>query len=126
MSGEKLNTRLKLARQLRRDMTIAERKLWSLIRQNKLGVHFRRQVPIGPYVADFYSRQAELVVEVDGSQHLIEENLQKDNQRKSFFEKRGYHILRFNNLEVLNNPEGVAQQIMEYLSQITDPSLPSP
>ncbi len=117
MSSEKSNARLKLARQLRRAITIAEKKLWSLIRQNKLGVHFRRQVPIGPYVADFFSRQAKLVLEVDGSQHLQEEYLQKDIQRKSFFEKRGYRILRFNNLEVLSNTEGVTQQIMECLSQ---------
>ena len=117
MSSEKSNARLKLARRLRRDMTIAERKLWSLIRQNKLGIHFRRQVPIGPYVADFYSRQAKLVLEVDGSQHLQEEYLQKDIQRKIFLEKRGYKILRFNNLEILNNPEGVSKQIMEYLSK---------
>lgn len=117
MSGEKSNVRLKLARRLRRDMTIAEKKLWSLIRQNKQGVHFRRQVPVGPYVADFYSRQAKLVLEVDGSQHLQEEYLQKDIQRKSFFEKRGYSILRFNNLEVLNNPEGVTQQIIESLRE---------
>ncbi len=117
MSSEKSNARLKLARQLRRAMTIAEKKLWSLIRQNKLGVHFRRQVPIGPYVADFYSRQAKLVLEVDGSQHLQEEYLQKDFQRKSFFEKRGYRILRFNNLEILNYSDGVMQKIMESLRQ---------
>ncbi|MCI0530537.1 MAG: DUF559 domain-containing protein [candidate division Zixibacteria bacterium] len=111
----KLNNRLKLARQLRRNMTLAERKLWSLIRQNKLGDHFRRQVPIGPYIADFFSRPAKLVLELDGSQHRQEENIQKDKQRESSFEDRGYRILRFTNLEVLNNPHGVAQEILKHL-----------
>ena len=115
VSGNSSNVRLEFARRLRRDMTLAEKKLWSLIRQNKVGVHFRRQVPIGPYVADFYSRPAKLVLELDGSQHLQKEQIQKDMQRKSFFEERGYRILRFNNLEVLNNPQGVTQRIMEYL-----------
>ncbi|OGC85422.1 MAG: hypothetical protein A2142_02200 [candidate division Zixibacteria bacterium RBG_16_48_11] len=109
------NMRLQLARQLRRSMTLAEKKLWSLLRQNKLGAHFRRQVPIGPYVADFYSRHAKLVLEVDGSQHLQEEHIQKDIQRKDLLEKRGYRILRFNNLEVLNNPQGVMQEIIRHL-----------
>ncbi len=96
-------------------MTKAERKLWSQIRQNKLGVHFRRQVPIGPYVADFYSRPAKLILELDGSQHLQEINVQKDIQRASFLKERGYRILRFNNLEVLNNSQGVIQEIIKYL-----------
>lgn len=60
-----------LARNLRREMTNAERKLWSLLRNNQVGVYFRRQVPFGPYILDFLLIKAKLVIELDGSQHYI-------------------------------------------------------
>jgi very-short-patch-repair endonuclease len=58
------------ARELRRRMTDAERRLWRYLRRHFLGVHFRRQVPIGPYIVDFASLQRRLVLEIDGGQHL--------------------------------------------------------
>src|SRR4030066_1946058 len=102
---------IKRARRLRAQSTQAEAKLWSIVRGNKLGVHFRRQVPIGPYIADFASSQKKLIVELDGSQHLSSKGLADDTQRTEYLEREGFRVLRFNNLEVLKNPREVADAI---------------
>ena len=81
------------ARQLRRSLTDAERKLWSLLRHNQLGVRFRRQVAFGPYILDFFSTRAKLVVELDGSQHYQTEILDKDMKRDNFLRKHGFAVL---------------------------------
>ena len=108
---------IKRARQLRAQSTQAEAKLWSILRGNKLGVHFRRQVPIGPYIADFASSQKKLIVELDGSQHLSTKGLADDTQRTKYLEGEGFRVLRFNNLEVLKNPSGVAEAIKSNISK---------
>ena len=102
---------IKRARQLRTQSTQAEAKLWSILRGNKLGVHFRRQVPIGPYIADFASSNKKLIVELDGSQHLSTKRLADDAQRTRYLEREGFRVLRFNNVEVLKNLTGVAEAI---------------
>jgi very-short-patch-repair endonuclease len=76
-----------------------------------LGTHFRRQVPIGPYVADFACMAARLIVEVDGSQHGSEAGTQKDAQRTQWLEQEGYRVLRFWNNEVMRNIKGVLEAI---------------
>jgi very-short-patch-repair endonuclease len=91
------------ARALRRDKTPAERRLWSALRASFVGAHFRHQVPLGPYYADFASHGARLIVEVDGGQHTPE----RDAQRTRFLEGEGYKVLRFWNNEVLENLDGV-------------------
>ena len=101
------------ARKLRRDMTEAERKLWSLLRNNRLGVKFRRQVPYGPYILDFYSVKAHLVVELDGSQHYTPEGKRRDAKRDAYLRSDGLEVLRFLNDEVFANEEGVEQVIYE-------------
>lgn len=101
------------ARKLRRDMTKAEKRLWSLLRNNRLGVKFRRQVPYGPYILDFYCVKARLVIELDGSQHYTPEGRRRDAKRDAYLKGDGLEILRFLNDEVFSNEEGVEQVIYE-------------
>jgi very-short-patch-repair endonuclease len=100
------------ARALRRAMTDAELRLWHLLRPHRFaGWHFRRQHPIGPYVADFVCLAAHLVIEVDGGQHTTE----ADAKRLACLERAGFRVLRFWNNEVLANSEGVLEAIAEAL-----------
>ena len=104
------------ARNLRRKMTDAERKLWHALRDRRLAGHkFRRQHPIGPYVADFYCEAKRLMVEVDGGQHTRRQ--QADAKRTKWLEARGYRVIRLWNSEVLTNLEGVQKVILEALEQ---------
>ena len=99
-----------LARRLRRDQTDAERKLWQALRSSQVfGAKVRRQVPISPYIVDFCFDAAQLIVEVDGSQHM--ENVDADEKRTRFLQRRGYEVIRFDNIEVLTNLDGVLEVI---------------
>ena len=90
--------------------TDAEQKLWSTVRNRQLaGLKFRRQVPIGAYIVDFYCHECRLVLELDGSQHLAQ--LEYDDIRTCFLQAQGIRVLRFWNNEILSNIEGVLQQI---------------
>jgi len=101
---------LPLARHLRRNMTEAEKVLWHDLRAGRLqGTRFRRQHPIGPYVADFACVSARLVIEVDGGQH--NENAH-DQKRDAYLQAQGWRVLRFWNNEVLGNREGVLLAIV--------------
>ena len=108
-----------LARTLRRNQTAAEARLWSRLRKNALGVKFRRQVPIGPYIADFASRTAMLVIEADGGQHG--EMKEADRERTVFLERRGYRVLRFWNMDILGNTDSVMDVIAEALHWAVHP-----
>ena len=101
------------SRKLRRDMTDAERKLWSLLRNNRLGVKFRRQVPYDLYILDFYCVKAKLVIEVDGAQHYTPEGRRRDKIRDADLRSDGLEVLRFTNADVLTNGEGVVRVIFE-------------
>ena len=93
------------ARELRRNMTEAERRLWSALRMGRVqGVKFRRQQPIGHYIVDFFSPQSKLIIEVDGGQHDDEEQAWYDYHRTKFLESRGYRVLRFKNRFILKHP----------------------
>ena len=94
---------VKRARRLRRDMTDAERAMWRLLRENFGDWHFRRQVPIRHFIADFASHSAKLIIEVDGGQHSAE----IDAPRSAILANEGYRVVRFWNNEVLGNPDGV-------------------
>jgi len=97
------------AKALRKDMTDAERRLWYRLRARRFqGLKFKRQVPIGPFVADFASMRAKVVIEVDGGQH--DEN-QKDKIRDQFLSERGFRVLRFWNNDVLRSTEAVLETI---------------
>jgi very-short-patch-repair endonuclease len=96
------------ARTLRRNQTEPEHRLWSLIR-NRQGHKFVRQLPIGPFVADFACREAALIVELDGSQHVDSTN---DAGRTKYLNEQGYSVLRFWNNDVLAIGRGVAEAIL--------------
>jgi very-short-patch-repair endonuclease len=103
------------ARRLRKSMTDAERVLWRYLRLRQLDGHkFRRQVPIGPYIADFVCLKAMLLIEVDGGQHA--DAVIYDSARDEFMRGQGYRILRFWNNDVLGNPEGVWDSIASELN----------
>ncbi|WP_162008620.1 DUF559 domain-containing protein [Thermochromatium tepidum] len=100
------------SRTLRREMTPPERKLWTALRNDQTGFTFRRQHPIGQYIADFYSRDAQLVVEVDGAPaHSSEEALAHDQARDAYLRGLGLEVLRIPAREVLSNLEGVYETI---------------
>ena len=101
--------------QLRKELTFAERKLWSRLRNDQLGINFRRQHAIGAYITDFCSPKAKLVIELDGSQHLEREEY--DNERTKYLESHGYKVIRFWNNDVMNNIEGVILAIMNVLEK---------
>jgi very-short-patch-repair endonuclease len=89
-------------------MTEAEVVLWTALRRRKLnGFKFRRQHPIGPYIADFACVAAKLVVEVDGATHWTPEELAHDRRRTQFLEQAGWRVLRVTNLDVFENLDGV-------------------
>jgi very-short-patch-repair endonuclease/DNA modification methylase len=101
-------------KQLRREMTPPERKLWKVLRSEQLGVKFRRQHSIGPYIADFYSREAQLVVEVDGvAAHSGEEAFKYDRARDTYMESLGLRVMRIPASEVEHNLEGVRDAIKQ-------------
>jgi very-short-patch-repair endonuclease len=107
---------------LRRKMTDAERKLWSELRRKQIGARFRRQAAFGPYILDFFSFDAKLVVEVDGSQHYTEEGRRKDILRDKYLERHGLTILRFSDYEVLTNTDGVVETIWAQVNRkVYDP-----
>jgi very-short-patch-repair endonuclease len=101
------------AKILRRNATDAEKQLWSLLRDRRLqGWKFRRQVPLGPYIVDFYCSEAKLIVEVDGGQHA---NSAKDAARTDWFNKSGYRVKRYWNNDILTNTEGVFTDLLAAL-----------
>jgi very-short-patch-repair endonuclease len=87
-----------------------------------LGLKFRRQHSIGPYILDFYCHEYKLCIELDGGQHYTKEGQQEDEARAAFLQTRGIHSLRFSNLEVLKNLEGVLLTVVEKATSLT-PSL---
>jgi very-short-patch-repair endonuclease len=113
-----------LQRALRRNMTVAERKLWSLLRGRQVsGLKFRRQHPFGDYILDFVCLEEHLVIEVDGGQH--QERKLEDGIRTKLLENAGFRVLRFWNHEVLQEFEAVSERIYQEVSQGT-PSSPHP
>jgi len=108
-----------LARELRKNMTDAERRLWSKIRRKQLKeIQFYRQKIIGDYIVDFYCPAAKLIVEIDGGQHYMEEHREKDEARDKYLKGLHFRVLRFSNRDVLKNIEGVIGEILKYLGKI--------
>ena len=103
------------AKENRREMTESERVLWEKLRKLNCGYHFRRQHPIGDYIADFICLQKMLVIEVDGGYHNKPQQQQEDQWRTKFLESKGYTVIRFNNEEISNNLHEVITRIKEQL-----------
>src|SRR5260370_12907792 len=115
------------ARALRRDLTPAERIIWQALRAHRMnGAGFRRQPPIGPYIVDFVSHAAMLIIEIDGGQHFKDAHEARDAIRDAHLGNRGFRVLRFNNHDVMTNREGVLTVIAAALGEAVAPSLPSP
>jgi very-short-patch-repair endonuclease len=113
----------KLQRILRRNMTDAERKLWSALRFGQMNGHkFRRQHPFENYILDFVCLEEKFVIEIDGSQHF--ELADADALRTRLLEKAGFRVMRFWNNEVMNEFESVKEAIFRALKTHPHPSLP--
>ncbi len=91
--------------ELRKEPTPAEVKLWSRIRNDQLGVNFRRQHAVGNYIPDFVCIQKKLIIELDGSQHL--EQVEYDEERTKYLESLDYRVIRFWNSQVMSDIDGV-------------------
>ena len=114
------------ARQLRKTMPAPEARLWTALRQlRSLGFHFRRQVPLGPYYADFACHARKLVVEVDGDTHATGAGAAHDARRDAFIAHEGYRVLRIPNTEVMRNLDGVMTEILAALKHPHPRSLPT-
>ena len=105
-----------LAQKLRREMTKEERRLWYDFLK-AYPIKFIRQKVLGMYIVDFYSAQAKLVIELDGSGHFSEDGELYDEERTAFLEAYGLRVIRFTNLEVARNFDGVCQYIDEVVQQ---------
>jgi very-short-patch-repair endonuclease/ribosomal protein S18 acetylase RimI-like enzyme len=114
------------SKNLRQELTSAEQLMWDNLRNRKIDdLKFRRQHPIGKYIADFYCHQKLLVIELDGSIHNLPENKDYDRARDEYFRELGITVLRFTNEEVLGNMSSVLKKIRESARKINIQSNPT-
>ena len=104
--------------QLRKKSTPAERRLWSRIRDDQLGVNFRRQHAVGNYIPDFVCIEKKLIIELDGSQHLEQEEY--DEERTKYLNSLGYRVIRFWNNAIMKDIEGIILAIMQAMEDETN------
>jgi very-short-patch-repair endonuclease len=117
----------KRARALRTNATKAENIIWRAVRAHRLnGVGFRRQTPIGPYIVDFVSHSAKLIIELGGGQHFDDAHESRDARIDKFLRFKGFRALRFSNYDVMTNLEGVWTVIAAAVGSAVAPSPPSP
>ncbi len=110
------------ARTLRTNMTDAERLIWSKIRRKQIGdLQFYRQKNIGHYVVDFYCPKEKLIVEIDGGQHYERNGMKEDQERDRYLHNLGFAVLRFSDIDVLKNIDGVVEKIHEHLKSPLTP-----
>jgi|HubBroStandDraft_4_1064222.scaffolds.fasta_scaffold223065_2 very-short-patch-repair endonuclease len=108
------------ARRLRRDATKAEKKLWYLLQRDQMaGLSFRRQHPLGKYIIDFYCSPLKLAIEVDGGHHNEQAHQAHDERRSQWLRGKGVTVLRFWNNEVLQNIEGVWDEIERTVTELS-------
>jgi very-short-patch-repair endonuclease len=112
------------AKEFRNGATPPERLLWGHLRKRQLAGHkFSRQIPVGPYFCDFICREKKLIIELDGASHSLQTG--HDRQRDAYCEQQGYTVLRFSNVDVMTNVEGVLTRIEQALASLPTPrSLP--
>ncbi|SFR51726.1 Very-short-patch-repair endonuclease [Maribacter stanieri] len=109
---------VELARILRNNMTLGEIALWREIKGKKLGQKFNRQIPIDQYIVDFYCKDLQLAIEVDGSIHFKEGHEEKDKKRQARLESLGVHMLRFSDTDVKNNLDFVLEEIKVIIEKL--------
>ena len=103
-----------IARKLRKNSTKQEQKMWKLLRNRQFfNFKFKRQVPIGQYIADFICEERKIVLEIDGGQHNAPQNVLNDCERTKYFNSKGYIVHRFWNNDIDKNFEGVYLKLME-------------
>ena len=107
--------KLQRAKELRREITPAEKILWQELRTNKLGIHFRRQQVIAGFIVDFYCHKAGLVIEVDGDIHDLQQ--EEDARREKVLSEMGLRIVRFGNEEVMKNLSAVVGNVRELVAK---------
>jgi very-short-patch-repair endonuclease len=113
------------ARELRKNQTEAENKMWNLLRNRKFhGYKFRRQHPVSKlFILDFYCLEKQLAIELDGEHHNIELQKQNDDERTDILNKLGIRVIRFSNTEVMQKTDEVLKKILDSLTvNCTDPS----
>ena len=116
MPSEPRNRRLlSYAREMRKNMTPEEQKLWYMYLQKHPKYRFRRQEIIGSYIADFYCAQAKLIIEIDGSQHFEEEAMVYDAARTAFFTQQDLRVIRFTNADINQRFSNVCETIEHQL-----------
>jgi very-short-patch-repair endonuclease len=112
------------SRELRRTPTAAEQKLWTRLSARQVaGTRFNRQFPVGPFICDFVSRSAKLVIEADGGQHAAQE--EEDRKRTEYLKIRGFRVVRFWNNDIIENIDGVVETIERILRTSPPPTPPA-
>jgi very-short-patch-repair endonuclease len=113
------------ARQLRKNLTDSESALWSRLRNRQiLGTRFYRQKPVGNYIVDFYAPKVNMVVEIDGSQHMDAGNLRRDMNRDEYLAGLGLKVLRFNSNEVLKATDAIVEAIYKTVREQMNSEIP--
>ena len=106
-----------LARNLRKNSTIQERRLWNLLKNRQFhNLKFKRQQPIGDYIVDFICKEAKIIIEIDGGQHNEPENIEYDKTRTEYLNTLGYKVIRFWNNEIYENIEGVVLRLKQEIN----------
>ena len=107
-----MDSRISVARTLRKNLTPQERKLWNKLRNHQFyGLEFRRQYAIGQYIVDFICREKKIIIEIDGGQHNETKKIINDNLRTQYLEAYGYKVIRFWNCDIDSNIESVLQTL---------------
>jgi len=113
------------AKQLRKNMTFGEISLWREIKGKKLGFSFSRQIPVDQYIVDFYCKELQLAIEIDGSIHLEERHKEKDFYRQKRLESFGINVIRFNDSDVKNNLNLVLDKVRTVIYDLKPTPNPS-
>ena len=112
-----MNNKTILARNLRKNSTMQERRLWNLLKNRQFhNLKFKRQQPIGDYIVDFICKEAKIIIEIDGGQHNEPENIEYDKSRTKYLNNLGYKVIRFWNNEIYENIEGVVLRLKEEIN----------
>jgi very-short-patch-repair endonuclease len=120
--GRPITGSVKRARRFRKEPTVAERQLWEALR--KLKMNFRRQVPIGRFIADFAHHDSKLLVEIDGYFHRVEGAEDRDTERTAWLNSEGFRVMRFDESEVRDGLHQVVERIVAETVSPPSPALP--
>ena len=112
-----MENKIILARNLRKNSTIQERRLWNLLKNRQFhNLKFKRQQPSGNYIVDFICKEAKIIIEIDGGQHNEPENIEYDKTRTEYLNTLGYKVIRFWNNEIYENIEGVVLRLKKEIN----------